>query len=148
VQESAKPNRRRARRSAQPLGGMATKSLRRSQVVEAFLDDIADCPEFMGLPRPGVNSVGGFGNSPLKIAAVRGDVAAIEALVHAGADLNALNEHGSTALHHAVAQGHYSAASRLVELGARVNIRDQLGHLPADNARTPELKALFSVRRQ
>ena len=97
---------------------------------------------------PGVNSIGGFGNSPLKIAAVRGDVAAIEALVQAGADLNALNEHGCTALHHAVAQGHYSAASRLIELGALLNIRDQFGHLPADNALTPELKALFSGQRQ
>jgi ankyrin repeat protein len=119
-----------------------------SPIVEAFLDDIADCPEFIGSPRPGINSFGGFGNSPLKIAAVRGDVPALEALVAAGADINALNEDGCTALHHAVAQGHFEAAARLLELGAGTTIRDRFGHLAADCARTPRLQALFSKRRQ
>ena len=119
-----------------------------SPVVEAFLDDIADSPEFMGLPRPGINSFGGFGNSPLKIAAVRGDVPVIDELVAAGDDINALNEDGCTALHHAAAQGHFLAASRLLDLGATTTIRDRFGHLAADCANTPQLQALFSSRRQ
>jgi ankyrin repeat protein len=119
-----------------------------SSIVESFLDDIADSPEFMGMPRPGINSVGGFGNSPLKIAAVRGDVPVIEALVAAGADVDALNEDGCTALHHAVSQGHFAAASRLIDLGAATIIRDRFGHLAADCATTPQLQALFATGRQ
>jgi uncharacterized protein len=126
---------------------MAPRENKSSAIVEAFLDEIADSPEYIGMPRPGINTFGGFGNSPLKIAAVRGDVEVIEALVLSGADVNALNEDGCTALHHAVAQGHLEAASRLLDLGAIVSVRDRFGNLPADVAVTPELKTLFSGRR-
>src|ERR1041385_5022960 len=92
------------------------------QNVDEILDEMASLPEFSGLPRPGINSAGGFGNRPLKIAAVRGDICAIEILVAAGAELDARNEDGYTALHHAVAQGDLAAVQRLIELGASSDV--------------------------
>jgi ankyrin repeat protein len=113
-------------------------------IAEAFLDELADYPEFMGLARPGINSVGGFGNTPLKIASVQGNVAVISALLDYGADINALNEDGCTALHHAVSQGHTEAAALLVKRGADATTKDRFGKAPLDYAETPELRALFN----
>jgi len=113
-------------------------------IAEAFLNELADYPEFMGLARPGINSVGGFGNTPLKIASVQGNMSAIGALIDSGADINALNEDGYTALHHAVSQGHTEAAALLIKRGADATIRDRFGNAPLDYAKTPELRALFN----
>ena len=102
--------------------------------VDEVLDDMASLPEFSGLPRPGINSAGGFGNRPLKIAAVRGDIRAIEMLVAAGAEVDARNEHGYTALQHAVEQGHLPVVQRLVELGASTEVLTDDGLSPLQEA--------------
>jgi uncharacterized protein len=102
--------------------------------VDAILDDMADLPEFLGLPRPQISTPGRFGNRPLKIVAVRGDVRAIEMLVAAGAEIDARNEDGCTALHHAASQGHLPAVRRLVELGASLDVRDDDGRTPLEVA--------------
>ena len=113
-------------------------------VADAFLDELADYPEFVGLGRPDINSVGGFGNTPLKIACVQGNVAAIEALITVGADINARNEDGYTALHHAVSQGHVAAATLLIERGADMDAKDRFGKRPLDYAETQELRAVLA----
>jgi ankyrin repeat protein len=107
---------------------------RRWKDVNEILNEMADLPEFCGLGRPDVNTPGGFGNRPLKIAAVRGDVHAIEVLVAAGAEIDALNEDGWTALHHAASQGHLPAIQRLVELGATLDVREKDGLTPLEVA--------------
>src|SRR6266498_159455 len=105
--------------------------------VESILDAMADLPEYVGLDRPDVNTKGGLGNTPLKIAAVWGDIVAIELLVAAGARINEHNEDGMTALHHAAAQNHSQAVRRLIELGASVDARDNDGRTPLDWANKP-----------
>lgn len=54
-------------------------------------------------------------------AAVRGDVARLEALLAAGADVNAANAAGVTALHAAKIRGYEKAAAFLVSKGADAN---------------------------
>ncbi len=76
---------------------------------------------------------------PLHDAALRGDVAAIEALVHGGADVDETDDMGATALHWAARGGHRpgphecagedaarpAVISTLLALGADVNIQDR-----------------------
>ena len=104
---------------------------------------MADLPEFLGRKVPGVNDAGGFGNAPLKIAAVWGDSQAIELLVSSGAELDRQHEDGYTALHHAASQGNLDAAATLLRLGASANVKDNFGQLAKDYAETPEMLALF-----
>ena len=110
-------------------------TLRRWPSVDSILDAMADLPEYLGLNRPDVNTKGRFGNTPLKIAAVWGDVDAIELLVAAGARINERNEDGMTALHHAAAQNHPQAVKKLIALGASVDTRDDDGKTPLELAR-------------
>jgi Ankyrin repeat len=63
-------------------------------VLQKFLAEMPDLPEFTGISAVGVHTRGGWQSTPLHIAAVRGDVAAIAALLDAGADIQSRGEHG------------------------------------------------------
>lgn len=82
-----------------------------------------------------VNQVGLSGERPLDVAACRGDVEEIRALLDGGADVNAPGDLGHTALHEAICQGHLMAAKVLLEAGARLDIRNEFGDTPLDRAR-------------
>ena len=93
-----------------------------------------------------VNEVGYDKDRPLHVAAVWGDVQAIEMLVAAGAEVDARGEDQFTPLHNAVGQGHVAAARRLLELGASPHTRGEWGGTPNEYARQkgdPEMTALF-----
>jgi outer membrane protein assembly factor BamB len=60
----------------------------------------------------------------LREAARAGDLARIEALLAAGAPVDAPARYGQTPLYYAAEKGHLAAAKRLVEAGANVNVRD------------------------
>src|SRR5918992_2382238 len=60
----------------------------------------------------------------LREAARAGDLARIEALLAAGAPVDAPARYGQTPLYYAAEKGHLAAAKRLVETGANVNVRD------------------------
>ena len=63
-----------------------------------------------------IEETNGEGRRPLHEAAVRGSTRAIDALLRAGADVNAKSRKcGLTALHYAVVQRHEAAARRLLE---------------------------------
>jgi len=114
--------------------------------VEEILDEMSTIPEFDGGPRPTVNFKGFFGNTPLKVAAVRGDIEAIRLLVSAGAEIDSINEHGWTPLHFAVGLGHYEAASLLLQLGASTRIKGDSDCTVRDHARRqkdPRFRDLF-----
>jgi ankyrin repeat protein len=61
----------------------------------------------------------------LHAAAQIGDIAALKALLSAGADLNARDNHGRTPLHVAAHRGDQSAARELVARGADPRLLDQ-----------------------
>lgn len=94
-----------------------------------------DLPEFVGLALSDVNQVGNFGDSPLKVASVRGSLEEVLALLDGGAALDTRGEHGFTALHHAASQGHVEVVRVLLERGASSTIRNDWGQTPLDVAR-------------
>jgi ankyrin repeat protein len=65
-------------------------------------------------------------NPPLVLAAARGDDAAVERLLGAGADVNARDRRGRNAVLAATQGGHESVARRLIARGADINAQDHL----------------------
>jgi ankyrin repeat protein len=76
-----------------------------------------------------VNALAG-GKGPLHLAAEKGDVALLNALTNAGADMNKADADGRTPLHSACAAGKADLAGRLILLGARVDAADKDGNTP------------------
>jgi uncharacterized protein len=105
-----------------------------SSVLQAFFDEISDLPEFVEISPIGPHTRGNFGSTPLHVAAIRGDVPAIRALLEAGADINAPGEDGYTPLHDAALQGHSEAVRLLLERGASREIRNDDGKTPLESA--------------
>lgn len=60
-------------------------------------------------------------------AAVAGDVAAIEAEIEAGADVDARDKYGQTALMLAAPRGHEAVIRRLIDAGADLNVTAKFG---------------------
>ena len=104
-----------------------------AEVLKRYKDE--DLPAFCDVDLTDVNQVGLFGERPLDIAAVRGSIEELTALLDAGAEVNAPGECGNTPLHEAVSQGHFALAKLLLEFGATTEIRNQFGQTPLDIAR-------------
>ena len=68
-----------------------------------------------------------FGDTPLHIAALTGDKAIIDLLLHKDADVNALNSGLSTPLHLAAAHGNKEAVEMLIARGAKIDAVDKWG---------------------
>ena len=109
------------------------KALTAAEVLQRYVDE--DLPAFCGVPLTDVNQAGTFGEHPLEVAAVRGEVDEVVALLEGGADVNAAGEHGNTALLEAVGQGHLPVAKILLKFGARRDIRNDFGQTALDIAR-------------
>jgi len=103
--------------------------------LDAVLDSMRETAEFDMLELKGVNDRGCLGNAPLHIAAVRGDVRAINCLLDHGAAIDALGEFGETALHVAVQMGHTETVETLLARGASSDIKNDLGKTPLELAR-------------
>lgn len=110
------------------------KRLSAADVLRRYKDE--DLPAFCGLDLKDVNQVGNFGERPLDVAASRGIVEEMAALVEEGADVNASGEFGNTPLHEAVGQGHVAAIEFLLEHGASLSARNEFGETPLDKARS------------
>lgn len=87
------------------------------------------------------------GDTPLHKVALWGDSYAIEALVEAGAEVDAKGDMGCTPLYYAVMEGHLRAVERLLELGANPACRTELGMTPSELARRSGNKELIQMFR-
>ena len=108
------------------------KRLTAAEVLERYKDE--DLPAFCGVELKDVNQVGLSGERPLDVAACRGDLGEIRALLEGGAEVNAPGELGNTALHEAVSQGHLAAAKLLLEFGAHPYLQNEFGDTALDLA--------------
>lgn len=89
-------------------------------------------PEFVGLCLSDVNQVGNFGDTPLNVAAVHGRLDEVEALLDAGARIDARGELGNTALHEALGQNHSAVIEALLARGASLLQANDRGATPLD----------------
>ncbi len=103
-----------------------------AEVLRRYKDE--DLPAFGEMELSDVNQVGLSGERPLDVAAVRGDLEEIYALLDGGADINAQGELGYTALHEAVSQNHFDAVRVLLWAGARTDIQNEFGDTALDIA--------------
>jgi ankyrin repeat protein len=120
-----------------------------SSELEKFFDEIRDLPEYVGLGEAfaGPSTRGLFGDTPLHVAATRGDARIIALLLDAGAEIDARGEYGHTPLHEAVGQGHIEAAKLLLSRGADTGVRNDWGQTAKEKAQIGgkrEIEVLFS----
>lgn len=87
--------------------------------LDSFYDELAGMAAgFEDAPEIGPQTRSRVGDTPLHIAALRGDIQAVNLLLDAGADINARGEDGFTALHYAVELCHPDVVRLLLERGA------------------------------
>jgi len=70
------------------------------------------------------------GESCLHIAAIRGDIRAVELLIKAGLDINKPGDMGNTPLHYANKFGHRDVADFLIRQGASTKLKNDFGEIP------------------
>ena len=98
----------------------------------AFLAELPDYPDWCSISNPCIDTVNGWGDTPLHLAAAQGRISIMEALVRHGADINARGEHGYTPLHEAVLLDRWLAALRLLQMGADPTIKNNDGETPLE----------------
>lgn len=76
-----------------------------------------------------------MGDTPLHVLTQRQDLYSVEALIEAGADVNAVGDMGQTPLHIAVASGNEQIVNLLINSGAKTNIRSEFNETAIEKAR-------------
>jgi len=104
-----------------------------------------DLPAFCGSALENVNQRGSFGQYPLDVAATRGALDEVLALLEGGAEINAHGERGNTALHEAVGQRHAEVVRVLLDRGASPTEKNDDGLLPVDIAKMYERSDLIEL---
>ncbi|NMV37954.1 ankyrin repeat domain-containing protein [Ralstonia insidiosa] len=121
-----------------------------SKDIERIFSKYQNHPDFLGLPITDVNQPGAVDDRLLHIAARKGEVQDIEALIAAGAQVNLPGDLGNTPLHNAALTGSKPAVLKLLELGAKTDIKNEFGETAADvaaNGGHTDLGAVISARR-
>jgi uncharacterized protein len=101
--------------------------------------------EFLDLPLYDVNQRGHFGDRPIHLAARRGDIADLRALIEGGADMNAQGDHAFTPLHDAVLMNQIDAVKFLLEIGADQQIPNDDGNTALELARIMEYREIIAL---
>src|SRR5690348_10863450 len=102
-------------------------------------------PNFVGMRLTDANQIGLFGDRPLHVACVRGNMDEVESLIDAGADINARGELGNTPLHEAVHQNNIEVVELLLQRGASRAIQNDWGKTPLDTAKSQERNEIVSL---
>jgi ankyrin repeat protein len=117
----------------------------------AILEEMSDLPNFLGVKLSNVCDRGVQGDTPLHIAAIRGDLKIGKLLLDAGANPNLPGDYWNTPLHIAVEKKNYEFGKLLLEHGASKEIPNRYGLSPADyvqrsnDARLIELFSSFQT---
>jgi uncharacterized protein len=114
-----------------------------SEVLRRYEDE--DLPEFDGIESISIETVGRYGNRPLHIACVRGDLEEVGALIAAGANVNVRGEHGNTPLHEAVGSSSAMVLNHLLANGADHLQRNDFGQTARDVASLMNRTALVAI---
>jgi ankyrin repeat protein len=101
-------------------------------------------PDELGERLVAIDSCDIEGDTPLHVMAWRNDLEAVELLVKAGADVNALGDMSETPLHVALRMNSPGVVEVLLGAGARDDIRGEFGETPREMAKgRPECVRLF-----
>ncbi|MEH6462280.1 ankyrin repeat domain-containing protein [Chitinimonas sp. JJ19] len=120
-----------------------SKKISVADVLRRYLDE--DLPEFSEIELTEINQVGNFGNRPIHVACVRGDISEINALLDGGADVNVVGEFGNTPLHEAVGQGHCDVVRLLLDAGALFTLKNDFDETALDLALMKGLDDIASL---
>jgi ankyrin repeat protein len=93
--------------------------------LEEILAKYRNHPEFLGLDLRSATQRGAVDDTPLHIAARKGELEDICGLIRYGADVNCRGDLGNTPLHNAALNGHADAVKKLLELGADPSLRNE-----------------------
>ena len=104
--------------------------------IQSFFLEVAELPDFCGISPVGLHTRNVLGETPLHVAATRGDVEMIAALLDAGADIQVPGEYRYTPLHAAAGQGHADAVRLLLARGASTTATTDDGITPLELARS------------
>ena len=86
------------------------------------------------------------GDTPLVVAARKGRLGCVRALLDHGADVDSANGNGHAALHTAVEHGHAGVVEELLKRGATLDAPDKRGHTPYALARQASVHAAHECR--
>ena len=115
-----------------PLGDYIIMKLSADAVLRRYREE--DLPEFSGIDLLSVEQTGNFGNRPIHVACIRGDMDEINALIDGGADIHALGELGNTSLHEAVGQNNFEIVKLILCLGGDLTVKNYFGDTALDIA--------------
>jgi ankyrin repeat protein len=102
-----------------------------NQVLEMYRSH----PDFLGLELTSAGQKGAVDDTPLHIAARRGDIEDISDLVAHGADVNDCGDLHNTPLHSAALTGQSVAVRKLLDLGANQFLTNEFLETPLEVAR-------------
>eukprot|EP00041_Stephanoeca_diplocostata_P035313 m.1240966 g.1240966 ORF g.1240966 m.1240966 type:complete len:638 (+) comp24673_c3_seq1:246-2159(+) len=92
-----------------------------------------------------LNARGWLGHTPLHVAAMTGNRAAVRLLARAGADMDAVNSLGETPLHAAASAGFSHVVAELLDAGAAATVTDASGRVHQQVSPSQELLAASHV---
>lgn len=119
--------------------------------LDEVLTKYRDHPDFLGLDLKTANQRGATDDTPLHIAARKGELVDISVLCAHGGDVNLPGDLGNTPLHYAAMSGQLDAATLLLRLGADPALLNEFSQTPVQVAEIAShmdiVKAIGSFRR-
>ena len=91
-------------------------------------------PAEMGEKIVSISSTDCDGDTPLHVMVWRNDAYAVEVLLEAGANPNAVGDMGETPLHVAVSKENFTIVETLLRAGAKTNIRSEFNETAQERA--------------